>query len=133
MFSLHSGKTASALLCLFATTLLPSFAHSGEIKIQGKLHRLTPCKDDKYYEVKPMGLRGGVRYRIDLTSMDFDTYLLLLDSSGKLLRKNDDASAQTVNSRIFFTAPKNDVYQIVITSYEKRAMGKYVVKILSTK
>jgi hypothetical protein len=66
----------------------------------------------KVYAVK---LRKGKAYVIDLVTTDFDAFLRLEDSTGVQLAEDDD-SGGNLNSRIRYTAAKDDTYLIYTTS-----------------
>ena len=66
-------------------------------RVPGKVHAVKMLK--------------GKAYVIDLVSMDFDSYLRLEDSAGNQLAADDDGGGM-LNSRIRFTASKDDTYLI---------------------
>ena len=68
-------------------------------------------------------LTQGVVYVIDLVSKDFDAYLRLEDSGGKLLAEDDDSGGM-LNARLFFIPPATAEYTLVATCYKPKA-GKY--------
>jgi hypothetical protein len=84
-----------------------------------RVRRRSRCK---VHEVK---LEAGRRYRIDLTSTAFDTYLRLEDDAGKTLAENDDVSPNNLNSRLVFVAPRRATYRLVVTTYEAGQTGAY--------
>ncbi len=61
---------------------------------------------------------------IDLSSNDFDTYLLLKSSTGALLESNDDIASGNTDSRIR-TRLEAGSYQIVATAFTFSATGQY--------
>ena len=58
---------------------------------------------------------AGTHVVVTLTSDDFDTYLVLLDSAGNVLAEDDD-SAEGVNSQLEFTLAEDGDYTIIATS-----------------
>lgn len=68
----------------------------------------------------------GRRVTIDLTSDDFDTYLILVSPSGTLV-ENDDTD--TTNSRIETMLSESGNYRVRATSYESGETGDYRVRI----
>jgi len=69
-------------------------------------------------------LAAGEKVQIDLMSKDFDCYLYLTDSKGKVLDQNDDGG-EGLNSRITFTSPARGTYKLIATSFAKNATGRY--------
>ncbi|MEQ8673607.1 MAG: pre-peptidase C-terminal domain-containing protein [Aggregatilineales bacterium] len=60
---------------------------------------------------------AGDIINVELTSPDFDTYLILYDSNGEELLRDDDGG-EGLNSFIFeYEIPADDVYTIYVTSY----------------
>jgi hypothetical protein len=72
---------------------------------------------------------AGRTYAIDLESDAFDAFLRLEDAAGTLLAENDDISSDNLNSRLVFTAPKDEVYRIVATSFQQAGTGPYTLRI----
>src|SRR4029079_8339680 len=66
-------------------------------------------------KVHAVRLVKGKAYIIDLVSTDFDAYLRLEDAAGTQLAEDDD-SGGNLNSRIRFTATKDDTFLIYATS-----------------
>jgi len=65
----------------------------------------------------------GRRLRVDMSSQDFDTYLILVAPSGEQL-ENDDAPGQPGHSVLETVLEEAGTYQVLATSYE-RATGRY--------
>ncbi len=55
---------------------------------------------DKREQVHELKMKAGQNYVIDMESGQFDTYLKLLDASGKLLGENDDIAPDNLNLAI---------------------------------
>jgi hypothetical protein len=90
---------------------------------------LTDKERERVHEVQ---LRAGQVYVIDLESTDFDAYLRLHDSQGKLLAENDDIEpGVNPNSRLIFTAPAEGTYRLVATSFEQSGSGVYTLTVRS--
>lgn len=70
----------------------------------------------------------GQRIRIDLTSDDFDTYLMLRAPSGDQL-DNDDFSGQQNRSVIETTLSESGEYRVIVTSYATNETGDYEITI----
>ncbi|MFC1537709.1 DVUA0089 family protein, partial [Gemmatimonadota bacterium] len=63
---------------------------------------------------------------IDLTSIDFDTFLYLYDEGGDLVVSNDDYGG-TSRSLITCRLPSSGAYTIEITSYSENEVGEYQI------
>jgi hypothetical protein len=70
-------------------------------------------KDDKsYYNVHTFEGIAGEQITIDLTSSEFDSYLILLDPEGKKIAEDDDSESGN-NARIIVTLPTSGTYTII--------------------
>lgn len=83
----------------------------------------------KIHELK---LKKGTPYQIDLQSVAFDTYMRLVDDTGREIAKDDDGAAsdgeKNFNSRIRFTADKDATYKIYAQSFND-AVGDYALTV----
>jgi hypothetical protein len=57
------------------------------------------------------------RYTIDLTSEDFDTYLVVYDADGVEVASNDDGGFETDSRISIFSPPADGIYTIEVTSF----------------
>jgi hypothetical protein len=80
--------------------------------------------DQSYYDAYNLEGQTGQRVSIEMTSEDFDAYLILLGSDGVELAQDDD-SAGGNNARIDFTLPASGNYLILANSYGQGAVGQY--------
>lgn len=69
--------------------------------------------------------RAGQAVTIDLRSQEFDTYLVLLDSTGNVLADNDDSREDTTNSQLTATLPATGVYEVIVNGYSTDDQGTY--------
>jgi heme/copper-type cytochrome/quinol oxidase subunit 2 len=94
----------------------------GGLKLTGKVARTDPkvkvvagekmgMLPAKLYLVK---LKAGTKYRIKMSSDDFDAFLVLQDSAGKQLAFDDDSGGGTkeLDAQIDFTPPKDGTYKV---------------------
>ena len=81
-------------------------------------------KHCRIYDVK---MKMGATYVIDLTSKQFDAFLRLESAGGKQLAQDDDSGGGN-NARIRFTAPADNVYRIVATSFGTET-GLFMLKV----
>lgn len=72
----------------------------------------------------------GQQMRIEVTSPDFDTYILVRGSGLSL--DNDDRPDGTTNSQIGATLPATATYQLGVTSYRPAETGAYTLSITDT-
>lgn len=70
---------------------------------------------------------AGQTLTISLTSGEFDTYLTLLDPSGREIASNDDY-ARSLNSSLVVTLPANGQYKVIARSFSGQG-GSYTVSI----
>jgi S1-C subfamily serine protease len=73
----------------------------------------------------------GKKYTILLNSDAFDSYLRLIDPTGKIVAEDDDGGGG-LNSRIDHTAAQTGQYRIIVTSFDGK-LGAYQLKILGEK
>jgi hypothetical protein len=95
-----------------------------DLKVEGKLSPQDPKDKDRKdspHQVHRFTMQAGKTYIIFLSSRDFDCYLRLEDSKGKQLAFNDDAGPGTLNSQLVFTAPKDDNYRLIVTSFDGKS------------
>src|SRR5262249_3028168 len=89
---------------------------------------LTPQEREQVHEVK---LQAGQVCLLDLESAQFDTYLEVQDRMGKTLDRNDDVSAENLNSRLVFTAPGDGIHCLVASSIVQGGTGPYTLTVRS--
>jgi hypothetical protein len=81
-----------------------------------------------YYDNFGFTAAAGTTYTIRLASSAFDTYLFLLDSSGRVVASNDDSNG-TINSQIVYRAADAGTFTIHATTYRQGATGAYTVQV----
>jgi hypothetical protein len=81
--------------------------------------------DGSLYDSHEFDGRAGSTVSIDLSSSDFDTYLILIDPQGNELASNDDRGDGTTNSALTLTLPMDGVYRIIVNSYHPDGSGSY--------
>ena len=80
----------------------------------------------EFYDEIPLSGEAGEQITINLTSNDFDTYLMFRGNGLNL--DNDDIDG-TLNSQISTTLPISGQYRIVVTSYSPGEQGAYNLQI----
>jgi S1-C subfamily serine protease len=73
--------------------------------------------------------QAGQTVTISLESPDFDTYLILVDASGRKIAENDDMSSSSTNSQLRLTLPRSGVYRAVVNAYDRTGRGRYLLTI----
>jgi hypothetical protein len=90
--------------------------------------RLSPDDDTlgsgEYYDTHDLEFPPGQRVRIDLSSQEFDTYLIVKPPSGEQL-ENDDVEGMTGHSILEFDVTEGGTYLVAVTSYSPGATGSY--------
>ena len=117
----------SAILpSLALPTLIAQSAERSSETITGELTSNSSVLEDdgSYYEIHTFEGVAGEVVTIELTSDDFDTYLLLQDPAGDLINQDDDGAGGT-NSRITLTLPSTGTYTLIVNSYAAGETGAY--------
>ncbi len=95
--------------------------------VNGRLDRESEkLEDGSYFQVHSFEAKAGEQITIELTSKDFDPYLILRDSQNQKITEDDDSGTQN-NAKIIVTLPANGTYKIVVTSYKASETGEYRV------
>lgn len=84
--------------------------------------------DNTTYQVYRFNGHAGDMVQIDMTSTDFDTYLVLQDDAGRELTHDDD-SGDANNARVMYSLPVNGTYRIIAKSYRSGAFGQYHISL----
>ena len=107
---------------------LPALAET-LIQNQGRLDsRDEQLGDGSFYEVYTFDGQARQQVSIQLTSSDFDTYLILSDPDGQKIAENDDAPNST-NSAITVTLPSSGPYSAIANGYDSTSVGVYRITI----
>jgi CHAT domain-containing protein/Flp pilus assembly protein TadD len=83
-------------------------------------------EDNSYYNRHTFEGKAGEQITIELTSDEFDPYLLLIDPEGNKIAEDDD-SGEGKNARITLTLPSAGTYVIWANSYGERETGNYTL------
>jgi hypothetical protein len=105
-----------------------------ELKIALSVTEKLTKKDPVYkgrgpHRTHELKLEADKTYQIDLRSDDFDSYLLLEDSAGKVLEADDDGGGFP-HARIVFTPTKAGAYRVIATTYKADAAGSYTLTVI---
>ncbi|HEY9877275.1 MAG TPA: PPC domain-containing protein [Leptolyngbyaceae cyanobacterium] len=101
--------------------------------VTGELHENSPTLNDgDYYNTHSFTGSAGDIVAIELTSEDFNAYLILQGPEGETIAQNADDEG--INSRIVAQLPETGTYQIVVTTSWvialtswARATGRYTL------
>jgi len=69
----------------------------------------------------------GQTVTIQMSSMSFDTLLMLLDPTGRPVAQNDDASPTTTDSRLTYTIDMPGTWTVIANSLTATGSGSYVI------
>lgn len=99
---------------------------------QGNLQKtdLVITDDGSLYDEYIFPGQTNQSVKIYLSSKDFDTYLILLDSEGNKIGENDDQGKESSNSFLHVVLPKKNNYRVVVNSQQPQSQGNYQLKII---
>ncbi len=86
--------------------------------------------DNSYFNAYSFEGRAGQTVSLDLTSDEFDAYLILIDSNGNSIAQDDDGGAGT-DARIVTQLPTNDTYIVLANSFRGGESGRYQLTLRS--
>ena len=86
--------------------------------------------DSTYFERWILPVRATQAFTVDLTSDDFDAYLLLTRGRGEKVKENDDGGGGC-NARLVYTAEDDHPLRIVVNtaSRPRRQTGRFTLKV----
>lgn len=82
--------------------------------------------DGKFMQTFEVELAEGEMYRVDVSSENFDTYLVIESPSGETM-ENDDADG--TNSRVNIRGAEAGTYTVHVTSYGQGESGGFLFKL----
>jgi hypothetical protein len=85
----------------------------------------------EYHDIYVFDGQAGQNVSVDLTSSQFDTYLILVTPGGEDIQ-NDDYEGNRSQSRIDVTLQESGRYRVVATSYGAEETGAYEVAVRGT-
>ncbi|MGB7058440.1 MAG: pre-peptidase C-terminal domain-containing protein [Geitlerinemataceae cyanobacterium] len=115
---------ATALTLLTAT---PTLAQIQPNTLNGTLdsNSRVQSNDNSYYNTHTFEGKAGEQITIDLTSSEFDSYLILLDHENNKIAEDDDGG-EGKNARIIVTLPTTGTYTILANAYAEQS-GNYTL------
>ena len=128
MTSLCTALLGSVNAAVRANPLLVAQSATGRTPqtVTGRLDQNSAVLEDsgRYYETHTFEGKAGEPLTIELTSDDFDAYLILLSPTEEIIAENDDGAGGT-NAGIVITLPIKGTYTIVANTYQVGAIGDY--------
>jgi Bacterial pre-peptidase C-terminal domain len=115
----------------FVYTPIP-LSPNGEVK-DVLSERDIPTGDGGFARDYAIKLVAGDQLAIDLTSEAFDTVVILLNSEGKSVGKNDDAPDGTSNSLLFTRIKDAGAYVIRVQGFGETSSGEFKLKVSKLK
>jgi len=85
--------------------------------------------DGSSYQTYEFQGQAGQSISIELTSGAFDTYLILLNSSGEKIAENNDLSNQSSNSSLTLTLPDTGTYRVIVNAKDRSGRGSYLLTV----
>ena len=116
------GSSAPVLVTQQATSRTPQ-------TITGRLDQNSAVleADGSYYATHTFEGTAGETIAIELSSDEFDAYLILVGPDGKKLAEADDGAGGT-NSLMIMTLPTSGTYTMVANTYKAGETGQYRVE-----
>lgn len=102
-----------------------------EVLEEGNLESSDPTlSDGSYYDIYTISITDGQTVELILESEEFDTFLILLNSSNEVIATNDDWDGS--NSYLYQEFDgMSGTFTIVVTSYEGEETGHYTLDIFT--
>ncbi|GAB4234789.1 MAG: hypothetical protein Kow00121_62480 [Elainellaceae cyanobacterium] len=85
--------------------------------------------DNTLYQEHTFEGTEGQAVNVLLESDDFDTYLLLVDSTGQVINFSDDISETDTNSELSAILPNDGEYLVIANAYAPNQEGEYTVTV----
>ncbi|MBD2090539.1 trypsin-like peptidase domain-containing protein [Microcoleus sp. FACHB-1515] len=87
--------------------------------------------DDSYFNAYSFDGQAGQQVLIEMSSSDFDAYLILIGPDGESIGQDDDGGGGT-NSRLIATLPASGRYTILANTYSAGETGDYSLRAATT-
>ena len=101
------------------------------LREQGTLGPGSPVlpSDGSFYQEYSIEGRQGQSITVSMESSDFDTYVIVVDASERVIAQNDDATPENTNSTVTVTLPENGTYRIIANSYDRSGRGSFSLEV----
>ena len=84
--------------------------------------------DSTYFQRWVLPVTTGQTFTVDLTSVDFDAYVLLTYGNGDKIVENDDGGG-ACNARLVHVPTSDRPLRVVVNTSEKHETGRYVLRV----
>ena len=97
-----------------------------ELIINGTLNENSELfeNDGSYFELHTFTGKAGEAITIELSSSEFNAYLIVVDPKSKKIAENDDGGENN-NAKITITLPTTGTYTVIVNTHEKGQQGSY--------
>ncbi len=85
----------------------------------------------EHYDVHTFEGSAGSTLTVDLTSDEFDVFLIVLNPDNSVLTQVDDSDGHGLNVRTSVTLPTTGAYPVIVTSAYAGETGRYVLTVTS--
>lgn len=116
----HWGLLGALGLCLYACPVNALEPRT----VQGELTTSDQKDEGRFFDLYEFSGQAGEEVAIEASSQDFNTFVVLLDSTFQPLAGDDNGAGGT-NSLLVFELPKTGQYQVVIVSVFPNQTGNY--------
>ena len=91
------------------------------------------AQDNSFVDTYTFDTKEGFQIKVDMTSNDFDTYLMLQGPNLENLGQNDDIEEGNTNSSLTLVAPSSGTYTVSANSQASGMTGAYQVHVVASK
>ena len=105
--------------------LLFILSKTDQLNAKDSLDNVQKTSHHRLYKIK---LQAQKTYVIVMASEELDSFLRLEDSDGKQLAIDNDSGGD-FNAHIVFTAPRDDEYRILATSFVPAQTGSFTLTV----
>ncbi|MEM9072539.1 MAG: PPC domain-containing protein [Myxococcota bacterium] len=99
--------------------------HQGRLEEGDSVHP----QDGSFYDAYSFRTQAGYVLEVELTSEDFDAFLLLNGPDGDQIAQNDDREDGDQNAALSLTLPSSGTYTVFANSREEGEVGAYSLTI----
>jgi predicted Zn finger-like uncharacterized protein len=100
----------------------------GTFRTTSALRIWDPAKDGKHFRTFTLNMEAGRTYEIDMQSRDLDSYLVVLDDTGRVVMEDDD-SGGALNARVIITPQRAGIFRIEASTFDDLETGSFTLAI----
>jgi CHAT domain-containing protein/Flp pilus assembly protein TadD len=102
------------------------------LKVDGVLdEKSQTLKDGRYFQLHFFEGQAGEKLTVDLSSGDFDLYLIVVGADEKKLAEDNNRGGDT-GARLLLELPTTGLYGILVTSAQPQEQGRYQLHVRAT-